>query len=324
MTLNLVQDWLWKGGACTNPVPLGQAQPVPVGQADWDRLCLSQWDRQATCTKPVLLGLGKVKRDLSLSHETSHIPTLEAFPCIGTSSILTMELVPVPLVPNCSTKWVYKAVKNSLKRVLSFSREYWVYVDITWKKSSEFHKAVKIRWKEFCPFHENTGFTLTLLEKNPQNSNSEESSENRETFSWSKLRWGWVFLEPTRILSGIQFTTHFIEIFVLQTKRFVGSSVHVILTRQTCGQRSSKAAECKRRALGNYFSERICYMFLLSKCRRDSDLGLCTTSGLAFGEPQRNDKIRFFLRRNTFFFRKSPLRLGSPNASPEVVHRPRS
>jgi len=96
------------------------------------------------------------------------------------------------------------------------------------------------------------------------------------------------------------------------------------------GQRSSKAAESKRRApppsraLGNHFSERICYMFLVSKCRGDSDLGLCTTSGLAFGEPQRNDKIRFFLRRNTFLPRKSPLRIGSPNASPEVVHRPRS
>jgi len=58
--------------------------------------------------------------------------------------------------------------------------------------------------------------------------------------------------------------------------------------RQTCGQRSSKAAERKRRALGNYFFERICYMFLISKCRGDWDLGLCTTSGLAFGEPQRS------------------------------------
>jgi len=98
------------------PVPnlskqLGQAQPVPVGQPDWDRLCLSQWDRQAACTKPVPLGLGKVKRDLSLSHGTSHIPTLEAFPCPGTSSIPTIQLVPVPLVPNCPTKWVYKAVQ---------------------------------------------------------------------------------------------------------------------------------------------------------------------------------------------------------------------
>jgi len=37
-----------------------------------------------------------------------------------------------------------------------------------------------------------------------------------------------------------------------------------------------------------------------------------------------NGKIRFFLRRNTFFSQKLPLRCGSPNASPEVVHRPRS
>ena len=50
-----------------------------------------------------------------------------------------------------------------------------------------------------------------------------------------------------------KFTTHFIDIFVVETKRFVGSFVHVILTRQTCGQRLSKAAESKRRALGNFF-----------------------------------------------------------------------
>ena len=107
-----------------------------------------------------------------------------------------------------------------------------------------------------------------------------------------QYRWGWVLLERTWILSGIQFTTHFIESFVVETKRFVGSFVNLIFTRQTCGQRSS---------IGNYFSERICYMFLISKCRGDRHLGLCTTSGLAFGEPQRNDKFRFFLHRNTFF-----------------------
>ena len=39
----------------------------------------------------------------------------------------------------------------------------------------------------FCPFHGNLGFTLTLLPKDPQNSNSEEGSENRETFSVSKF-----------------------------------------------------------------------------------------------------------------------------------------
>ena len=76
----------------------------------------------------------------------------------------------------------------------------------------------------------------------------------------------------------------------------------MILTRQICGQRSSKAAESKRRALRNYFFERICYMFPMSKCGGDSDLGLCTTSGLPYGEPQHHDKIRFFLR-NTFFSR---------------------
>jgi len=69
------------------------------------------------------------------------------------------------------------------------------------------------------------------------------------------VRLGWVFLERTRILSGIQFTTHFIEIFVVDTKRFVGSFVNVILTRPTRGQRSSRAAESKHQALGNYFSE---------------------------------------------------------------------
>ena len=116
------------------------------------------------------------------------------------------------------------------------------------------------------------------------------------------LRWDWVFLERTQILSGIQFTTYFIEILVVETKRFISSFVHVILTRQTCGQRSSGAAEIKRRALGNYFSERICYMILISKCRGDWGVGLCTTSLFTFGKPQRNGKIRFFLRQKDVFF----------------------
>jgi len=83
------------------------------------------------------------------------------------------------------------------------------------------------------------------------------------------LRWDWGFLERTRILSGIQFTTHFIEFFVVETKQFVGRTVHVILTRQTCGQRSSRAAESKHRALENNFPERMCYVFRIHKYRRD-------------------------------------------------------
>jgi len=115
------------------------------------------------------------------------------------------------------------------------------------------------------------------------------------------LRWGWVFLERTRILSGIQFTTHFIDFFVVQTKWFVGSSLNVILTRQTCGQRLSRAAESKT-PTARYFSQRIFYMFLMSNCRGDWDLGLCTFGVLAKRELLRNAKIRYFLRRNTFCF----------------------
>jgi len=42
------------------------------------------------------------------------------------------------------------------------------------------------------------------------------------------LRWGWVFLERTRILSGIQFTTHFIEFFVVETKRLSTKHMHCL------------------------------------------------------------------------------------------------
>ena len=46
----------------------------------------------------------------------------------------------------------------------------------------------------------------------------------------------------------------FHRFLIVETKRFVGSTINVILTRQTCGQRSSGAAESKRRAPGNYVS----------------------------------------------------------------------
>jgi len=53
------------------------------------------------------------------------------------------------------------------------------------------------------------------------------------------------------------------------------------LTRQNCGQRSGMAAGGKRRALEFYFCVRICYMFPISKCTEESDLGVCMTRGLA-------------------------------------------
>jgi len=50
-------------------------------------------------------------------------------------------------------------------------------------------------------------------------------------------------------MSGIQFTPHHddcIECVLVETKQFVGSNVNVILTQQTCGQRSSMSAENNR------------------------------------------------------------------------------
>jgi len=43
-------------------------------------------------------------------------------------------------------------------------------------------------------------------------------------------------------------------------------------------------------------------MFLISKCRGDQDLRLRTTLVLAFGEPQRNGKIRISNAKTRFFF----------------------
>jgi len=85
---------------------------------------------------------------------------------------------------------------------------------------------------------------------------------------------------------------HFIDFFVVEMKRFVDSSVTVFLTRQTCGQRSSRAKESKRRALENKFSEQICYMSLILKCRGDWDLGPCNFWILARRNPLHKGDFR--------------------------------
>ena len=70
---------------------------------------------------------------------------------------------------------------------------------------------------------------------------------------WANARetWTWMPLET------LQFARHFIVIFV-ETKRVVGSNINVILTQQTCRQRSSMVAGSKRQALKHYFSILIC------------------------------------------------------------------
>jgi len=74
------------------------------------------------------------------------------------------------------------------------------------------------------------------------------------------IQMGWVVLKQTRILNGIQFTRHFIKFVLVETNHLVGSNSNVILTRQTCGQRSSMAAGSKRRALAFYLSVQSWYV----------------------------------------------------------------
>ena len=91
-----------------------------------------------------------------------------------------------------------------------------------------------------------------------------------------ELRQGWVLFKRTCEFCGIKCTKHFIEFVFVETNEVVRSNSNVILTRQTCGHRSSRVAKSKSRALAFYFSVRIWYVFFISICRGKSDLGLCT------------------------------------------------
>jgi len=67
-----------------------------------------------------------------------------------------------------------------------------------------------------------------------------------------------------------------------------------------------------------------CYMFLISKCRGESDLGLCMTSGFAKRMPLRKADFRFLNAFGRKIHRKSALRSGILFANPKVMHRPGS
>ena len=89
--------------------------------------------------------------------------------------------------------------------------------------------------------------------------------------------------------------------FFLKTKRFVCSSVNVILMRQTCGQRSSWAVESKRRAPDNYFPEWIAISFQ-SQNVKETEISV----GALFGYLQKKNCCtmpisNFFCGRNMFF-----------------------
>jgi len=126
------------------------------------------------------------------------------------------------------------------------------------------------------------------------------------------------------VFTGIQFTKAFHRIRSCGNGPFFGSNSNVSLTRQTCGYRSSRLAGSKRQALAFCYSIRIWYVFLISKCRKESDLDVCTTSVLAKRTPLRSANFRRILWPNTFVNPKSALHSGVLFASTELVHRPRS
>jgi len=52
----------------------------------------------------------------------------------------------------------------------------------------------------------------------------------------------WVLFERTCVFAWIQFTRHFIELVFVQTNKLFHGNSNVIMTRQTCGQHSSRVA----------------------------------------------------------------------------------
>jgi len=53
----------------------------------------------------------------------------------------------------------------------------------------------------------------------------------------------WVLFERTCVFAWIQFAKHFIELVFVETNELVHSNSNLIMTRQTCGQHSSRVAE---------------------------------------------------------------------------------
>ena len=106
------------------------------------------------------------------------------------------------------------------------------------------------------------------------------------------LRLGWVFLERTWILSGIQFTTQFIDFLCCGNEtirryfctRDLGAENLRPALEQGCGKQTPSAMKLFIRANWLYVP--------ISKFRGDWDLGLCKTSGPVFRELQRSGDFR--------------------------------
>ena len=113
-------------------------------------------------------------------------------------------------------------------------------------------------------------------------------------------------------------------LFRSETKRFVTMNLHVILSQQTCDQRSSMVVGSQRRASGNYFHIRVCYMFVIPKCRGELEPCLCTTSVLANRMTLRGGDFRLAKKFGRKICRNLPMLRGILFTSTEIMHRLRS
>jgi len=126
---------------------------------------------------------------------------------------------------------------------------------------------------------------------------------------------GWVLFERNMRIQWNPAHKAFHRIRV-ETNEVVPSNSNVILTRQTCSQRSSRVAGSKHRAIAFYFSVRISCMLLKSICRGQSDLGVCK-SLLANRMQLRSADSRF---KNVFgrTIRVMRIRVRSRNTQPHL------
>jgi len=103
-------------------------------------------------SKPVPLGLGEVKRDLSLCHGTSHIPTMEAIPCAMAQSLYHDGAC------TCST-CANLCQKVSLQGRVTFHS---VYFELSTVSKRETMKGVDL----YSPLQSFPGVYFDLREKN--------------------------------------------------------------------------------------------------------------------------------------------------------------
>ena len=91
-----------------------------------------------------------------------------------------------------------------------------------------------------------------------------------------------VFLERTRILSGIQFTKHVIKSSFVEAHQFFSSNQNVILTRTHAASTQAKLQQANAERERLVFPYEFAKLHVLDiETRTNSDLGLCTISVLA-------------------------------------------